>query len=131
MHLRAAVHDRDRGGRLADAAAPRCALGARAANDQTLQHVVPGGAASRAGLSAGDALIAIDGIKASAELLASILKRREPGDTVTVHAFRRDEFMSFAVTLDPAPLDTAVLFVDPAAGTECASRRALWLGSNE
>jgi predicted metalloprotease with PDZ domain len=131
LHMRAALHDRDRGGRLADGDAPRCALGARVATDQSLQHVVPGGAAGRAGLSAGDALIAIDGIKATTEALASILKRREPGDTLTLHAFRRDEFMSFAVTLDPAPLDTAVLLLDPAAGTECASRRALWLGSTE
>jgi len=130
-HLRAAVHDRDRGGRPADGVAPQCALGARVTIDQTLQHVVPGSGASRAGLSAGDALIAIDGIKASAESLAYILRRREPGDTLTVHAFRRDELLSFAVTLDAAPLDTAVLRLDPAAGTDCANRRTAWLGSAE
>ncbi|HEY5308192.1 MAG TPA: PDZ domain-containing protein, partial [Casimicrobiaceae bacterium] len=131
LHLRAAVHDRDRGGRPADGVAPQCALGARVTNDHTLQHVVPGSAASRAGLSAGDALIAIDGIKASAESLAYILKRREPGDTVTVHAFRRDELLPFAVTLDAAPLDTAVLRLNPAAGADSANRRTAWLGSAE
>jgi predicted metalloprotease with PDZ domain len=131
LHLRAAASAADRGGRPADGEPPRCALGARVATDQMLQHVVPGGPAGRAGLSAGDTLVAIDGIRATPDVLASILKRRQPGDVLDVQAFRRDEFMSVRVSLDAAPEDTACLLLVPAADAACAARRAAWLGAPE
>jgi predicted metalloprotease with PDZ domain len=131
LHLRAAAGPADRGGRALEGPPPRCALGARVAADQSLQHVVPGGPAGRAGLSAGDTLVALDGIKGSAEILTAILRRHQPGDALDIHAFRRDELMSFRVTLDAAPEDTAFLRLDPKAGAACAARRIAWLGEPE
>jgi predicted metalloprotease with PDZ domain len=75
--------------------------------DCKLTQVHEGGAAHRAGLSAGDVLIAIDGLRVGANLDA-LLARYKVGDALTVHAFRRDELMTFALTVlgDRAPAIT-------------------------
>lgn len=65
-----------------------------------LTQVLDGGAAQAAGLSAGDVLVALDGIKATPDALAHCLKRKRIGDTLKVHAYRRDELRKFTVTLD-------------------------------
>jgi len=66
-----------------------------------LTQVHEGGAAHQAGLSAGDILIAVDGLRVSGNPcnLDGLFARYRVGDTVTVHAFRRDELMSFEVRL--------------------------------
>jgi predicted metalloprotease with PDZ domain len=84
-----------------------------------------GGAAQNAGLSAGDVLLAIDGLRVTSTTLDKQLARRQAGDTIKVHAFRRDELMEFDVRLDPPPADTAKL--TPAAGRANPLRLA-WLG---
>ena len=85
------------------------------------------GPAARAGLSGNDVLVAIDGLKATPERIASTLTRYAPGETVEIHAFRRDELARFAVTLDAAPDDTCYLTLDSApsaAGGGAAQRVA-------
>lgn len=78
-----------------DAGIGRDPLGAK------LTQVHEGGAAHQAGLSAHDVLIAIDGLRVSGNPsnVDTLLGRYRVGDQVTVHAFRRDELMSFSVTL--------------------------------
>ncbi len=73
----------------------------REGSDCKLTQVHEGGAAHRAGLSAGDLLIALDGLRVGAApgSLDGMLARYKVGDTVKVHAFRRDELMTFEVTL--------------------------------
>jgi predicted metalloprotease with PDZ domain len=75
--------------------------------DCKLTHVHEGGPAHRAGLSAGDLLVAIDGLRVSGSPanVDQLLARYRVGDTVGVHAFRRDELMTFNVILggDGAP----------------------------
>lgn len=51
-------------------------------------------AAAKAGLSANDVIIAIDGLKATTKLAEKYAKQE---GTYTVHAFRRDELMAFEV----------------------------------
>ncbi|HZX26751.1 MAG TPA: M61 family metallopeptidase [Telluria sp.] len=72
--------------------------------DCKLTQVHEGGAAHQAGLSAGDILLAIDGLRVGGNLEA-ILARYSVGDAISVHVFRRDELMAFSVTLqgDRAP----------------------------
>ena len=74
-----------------------------------LANVYDGGAAQTAGLSAGDVLLAIDGLRVTPASLDKQLAHHQPGDEISVHAFRRDELMTFTVRLDPAPVDTAKL----------------------
>jgi len=78
-----------------DAGIGRDAGGAR------LTQVHEGGAAHQGGLSAGDIVIAVDGLRVNGNPcnLDGLFARYRVGDTVTVHAFRRDELMTFEVTL--------------------------------
>jgi predicted metalloprotease with PDZ domain len=84
--------------------------------DCKLTHVHEGGAAHLAGLSAGDIVIAVDGLRVSGApgSLDGMLARYKVGDTVGVHAFRRDELMTFQVTLqgDRVPHVTLSLMDD-------------------
>ena len=69
--------------------------------DCKLSAVHDGGAAQKAGLSANDLLVAIDGLRVSGNPsnVDGLLSRYRVGDTVQVHAFRRDELMAFDVVL--------------------------------
>lgn len=75
-----------------------------------LATVFTDGAAHQAGLSAGDALVAIDGLRVSdTASLERLLAAYEPGQTVQVHAFRRDELHCFTLQLARPALDECVL----------------------
>lgn len=102
---------------------------ARDGNDCKLANVYEGGAAHRAGLSAGDILVAVDGLRVSATNLDALLGRYRIGDTVVLHAFRRDELMTFETRLaaDDTPQATLTAQQKPAAA---ARLRAAWLGAN-
>ncbi|MGZ8319404.1 MAG: M61 family metallopeptidase [Telluria sp.] len=69
--------------------------------DLKLSQVHEDGAAHRAGMSAGDVLVAVDGLRVagSPNSVDALLARYKVGDTVAVHAFRRDELMTFEVVL--------------------------------
>ncbi|WP_092279613.1 MULTISPECIES: M61 family metallopeptidase [unclassified Duganella] len=71
----------------------------RDGNDCKLSAVHENGAAHRAGLSAGDILVAVDGLRVTATNLDNLLSRYAVGDTIQVMAFRRDELMSFDLVL--------------------------------
>ncbi|WP_297353150.1 M61 family metallopeptidase [Paraburkholderia sp.] len=80
----------------------RPTLGARVrgGGDCTLAAVHDGSAAQKAGLSAGDVLVAIDGLRVTGANLDTLLSRYLPGAKVEVHAFRRDELRTVQVKLD-------------------------------
>jgi predicted metalloprotease with PDZ domain len=99
----------------------------RDGNDCKIASVYEGGAAHQAGISAGDLLIALDGVRVSATNLDALLGRYRVGDAVVLHAFRRDELMSFNALLarDDAPQWTLTTQPKPASA---ARTRAAWLG---
>src|SRR5215471_15755868 len=116
LALRPAESATDKGGKPAIAPArelaSRVTLGVRVADDANgarLWHVLDGGAAQAAGLSAGDVLVAIDGFKVSAGNLDRRLARYRPGDAATLHAFRSDQLLEFRIAMRAAPLDTCTL----------------------
>jgi predicted metalloprotease with PDZ domain len=100
----------DRGGKAASPeASPRPTIGVRSkpeGKDALLTHVLDGGAAQRAGLSAGDVVVALDGIRLRNGALDDALAQRRPGDEVKVHAFRRDELHEFRIQLERPGSDT-------------------------
>jgi predicted metalloprotease with PDZ domain len=100
----------------------------RDGNDCKVANVYEGGAAHQAGVSAGDLLIAMDGLRVSATNLDTLLARYRVGDSVVLHAFRRDELMAFTATLaaDDAPQLTLAAQPKPAPA---ARMRAAWLGT--
>ncbi|WP_163123817.1 M61 family metallopeptidase [Acinetobacter portensis] len=73
------------------------------------------GVGAKAGLSAQDVIIAIDGVKASAKLLEQYAKEQ---GVFTVYAFRRDEFMQFEVNASGSVLTEVELKVEDATKAE-------------
>ena len=100
-------------------------LGARTVvrqGDVVIQSALRDGPAARGGLSAGDRLVAVDGLRCDEAGLKAILARRRPGTEIRVHAFRRDELIESTVTLAaPQPLITLM-----AMGRN--AQRSAWLG---
>lgn len=102
-------------------------LGVKAATEHgfvKLAQVFDASPAQRGGLSAGDLVVAVDGLRVAAGQLDKALARHRAGDTVPVHVFRRDELMQLSVTLatDAAPQFTLALASEP------SSLRSAWLG---
>jgi len=108
-------------------------IGARLAmrdGQLTIASAYNGQPAERAGLSAGDAIVAFDGLRVSDEAACkALLARRRPGDRLKVHAFRRDELIERELALEAPARTEAKLALDerPSAGTT----RLLdgWLGT--
>jgi predicted metalloprotease with PDZ domain len=71
-----------------------------------------GEAAQRAGLSANDVLIAVDGLRVTYANLSRVLKRYAAGQRVVVHAFRRDELRSVTLQFDEEPPTECRLVTD-------------------
>lgn len=86
------------------------------------------GPAQRAGLSAGDMLLAIDGLRVGTANIDALLARRKAGERVEIHAFRRDELMSFDVELAAPAHDVVKLSVNDKAATAARLLRKGWLG---
>ena len=86
--------------------------------------------AQRAGLSAGDVLIAFDGLRVDSGTLPKLLERRCAGERIEIHAFRRDELMRFEVELASAPMNTVKLSLDDAHGKKAEKLRRGWLSEN-
>ncbi|MDA3556841.1 M61 family peptidase [Acinetobacter sp. AOR15_HL] len=72
-------------------------------------------AGAKAGISANDVIIAIDGLKASTKLIEKYAKQ---GGSYTIFAFRRDELISFAVDCATTDLTEVELVVEDQAKTE-------------
>ncbi|MEM1347266.1 MAG: PDZ domain-containing protein, partial [Myxococcota bacterium] len=70
-----------------------------------VDYATTAGPAHAAGLYAGDELVAFDGRKLHATSLDKLLRLQTPGDTITVHAFRRGHLIERDVTLGEAPAD--------------------------
>ena len=83
-----------------------------------IQQANRAGEGAKAGLSAQDVIVAIDGLKASEKLLAQYAKQQ---GQFTVFAFRRDEFIQFTVTGGEIPLQTVEFKIEDQAKLD------LWL----
>ncbi len=116
LKYRAASGPQDKGGK-AEEKGLACSLGAGLKPGDggvQLATVEEEGAAQKAGLAAGDIVIAIDGLKAGMDECEAWLKQGRAGDRHQISAFRRDELMHFEVELAAAPENTAYLVVaDP------------------
>ena len=136
VHMAAAQSSADRGGKPpkkeAKPTPPRAVLGARleTGGEVKIAQVFDGGAAQAGGLSAGDTLIALDGVRLTSANWEQRLGRHRPGDSVRITGFRRDELFERDVRLMNAPVDTFALSQDP--GLSAAQRRRLtkWLASH-
>ena len=98
-----------------------------ATNSTTLSSVMRGSAAQQSGLAAGDVLIALDGLQATAEGWATLLAPYAPGDVARVHFFRDDELLEVKMQLDAPQERLWTLQIDDTADAAAAAQRASWL----
>lgn len=128
LRLRAASNQADIGGKPATGDRERASLGIRTQSDTLgarIQHCLDGGAAMRAGLSAGDVIVAIDALRVTQASIEKILQGYRPGESLRLHAFRRDELREFHVTAATVPEDTCFLVLRPG---ERPANTTQWLG---
>ncbi len=83
------------------------------------------GCGQKAGLSAGDVVIAVDGIKVAGNDLDNMVGQFTTGSELEIQAFRRDELMSFTVSLEPAL--ATVAYFEPVSEQELSSHAKAWL----
>ena len=93
-----------------------------------ITHVLDGGAAQKSGLAAGDVVVAMDGLRVTPDNFDNQLSRYRPGETVTLHTFRRDELHVLDVTLVAAKPDAWSLSVNEDKAGARARKR--WLGTD-
>jgi predicted metalloprotease with PDZ domain len=103
-------------------------IGSEINSDARLVQVFDGGAAQLAGLSAGDSIIAIDGLRVTAMSLERRIKRYTVGTSIEVLACRRDEIKRFSLTLLAQPATTCSLITHDTP-VEAKTRRSAWLQS--
>lgn len=96
--------------------------------DTQLAYVLDDGPAQEAGLSPGDQLIALDGLKLTAPQWNRRLEAMNPGVPVAVHFFRGDELFETALVPQKPPLDTWAYTLAEVEG-QAAERRRSWLGA--
>ena len=107
-------------------------LGARvtAAHGEARVASVPSdGAAHAAGLSAGDVLIAVDGLRVTGASLESLLARYRVGSVVAVTAFRGDVLQTRPLTLQAAASRAVLEIIGK--GSQGSRLRRDWLGAGQ
>jgi predicted metalloprotease with PDZ domain len=109
-------------------AGPCFNLGAKFISDPLgarIQMVLDDGDLQRAGVAANDVIIAINGLKAGKDTLFALLAQYTVGDTVELHAFRRDELMTFEVELTQAVANA--WYLETIADEIATQYRSQWL----
>ncbi|MBV9385248.1 MAG: M61 family metallopeptidase [Chroococcidiopsidaceae cyanobacterium CP_BM_ER_R8_30] len=93
-----------------------------------IKFVEAGAPASAAGIDPGDELLAIDGIRVTAQQLSDRLKDYQPGDTIQMAVFHQDELRYLPITLSaPSPSRYQVVPLEQASSVQ-QQNFAGWLG---
>ena len=101
-------------------------IGADTNGDAKLLQVFAGGAALAAGLSAGDTIVAIDGLRVNCANLERRIQSYDVGSTIAALAFRRDELINVHILLQAQANLTCVLTLNDTPAV-AKSKRDTWL----
>lgn len=129
-HLRASTSAIDEGGRTQSRGRnPWVGLRLRP-GEAVVAQVLSDSPAQQAGLSAGDQLVALDGLRVTAQNWLRRLEQLEPGRSVALDYFNGEELVHGRLTMVEPPLDTWTLTLDDIAelADERLARRKAWLG---
>lgn len=131
-HTRRSAGGKDTGGKPhSDGNLPAVWLGADLGSQgdkPVFRAIHNGGPAELAGISPGDELVALDGLRINLAGCEARTRRYQPGDKSDVTVFRGDELMTMQLRWEEAPADTCYLVQDEEADDEAVERRAAWLG---
>ncbi|MFN6496502.1 MAG: M61 family metallopeptidase [Nostoc sp. DedQUE01] len=95
---------------------------------EIIKFVEAGSPAQAGGIDTGDELLAIDGIKLTANSLSDRLKDYQPNDKIEVALFHQDELRTYSITLaSPNPTRYQVKPIDSPDSTQ-QQNFAAWLG---
>ncbi|MEN7342504.1 MAG: PDZ domain-containing protein, partial [Pseudomonadota bacterium] len=83
--------------------------------------------ASRAGLSAGDTVVAVNGRKTDKQGIDATLRAARPGDALDIHVFRYDALIQVTLTLAEPLADIVSLRIGDDETSEVIERRQRWL----
>lgn len=92
-----------------------------------VEKVLADGPAARAGIVAGDEILALDGYRVPVRDFEDRLEAFRPGQTTKVFLARRERILELSVTFGEAPGERWNLEEDPAAPAEARARFAAWL----
>lgn len=108
-------------------------LGCRiaAGGDGRISQVFDSTPAQAAGLSAGDQLVALDGLRLAGPRLDRLLTRYSPGDRVELLAFRREQLLRFELRLATRPPVKWRLSLEERPAAAAERLRNNWLGPVE
>lgn len=134
MRLRASGGPKDLGGCVEcfepRQARPSLDVRLRPGNGEAIvQNVIRGGAGERAGIAPGDVILAVAGLRASADNLDTLIARSTPDADIVIHLFRRDALLEVLARPVPARLDTCDLMLLESAPDAIRHARAHWLAS--
>jgi predicted metalloprotease with PDZ domain len=129
--LRRAENRSDKGGKKADESKlPAVWLGANLADragKATFTSLSNGGPAEQAGISPGDELLALDGVRANVSGSDSRIRRYRPGDKSELTVFRGDDLLTLKLKWQEAPTNTCYLQIADDTNVEATARREGWL----
>lgn len=94
----------------------------------TVSFVARGGPAERAGLYAGDEVIAIDGWSVRGEDIQALIAQHDPGDKLQLHVLRRGRLRSVEAICDEAPPESYRLKPLPSRSERQRDLLQGWLG---
>ncbi|MCG7873705.1 MAG: PDZ domain-containing protein [Candidatus Thiodiazotropha lotti] len=95
-----------------------------------VQQVFDDGAAQRAGISAGDEIVAVDGLRMTAKQFENYIVDTDAGDDIEVHLFRRDQLMSLLMQPQLAAFDTCYFDLTEPSDEAVKQRLSDWLMGN-
>ena len=98
------------------------------AGREIVSLVHAGSPAEKAGIAAGDEVVALNDVRCTAANFDSRLREYHAGDRVTVAVFRNDELMQFRARLAEAPQDTVWLEIGRDRESGAEQNLNAWLG---
>ena len=138
MRLRPAIGPKDQGGCVErfEPIQGQPTLAVRLRNggpEAVLAHVLSGGAGECAGLAPGDQVMAVNGLRATAENLERLVAASQDPQgapmPIRLHCFRRNELLELTACPQPAVADTCELMLVDAAPDAVLRARTAWLAS--
>ncbi|MFB3064614.1 MAG: PDZ domain-containing protein, partial [Gammaproteobacteria bacterium] len=93
-------------------------------------HVLENGPGQKAGLSAGDELLALDDIRVTGKTLEKRLRRLQAGEMTRLSVFREDVLIELPLLAEESPRNCCQLLLNEEADREILAARSAWLGGS-